>query len=164
MPGPDRRLRQVDRRDRALLELAQRVGQLGLQRGDEAAPVGGRRVLGARAQREDDRGGEGVRADWLIIRFASSLRIGQVAVIAQPDRIIPSSSVSQPVDAVAVVVGLGLLERVVDGDREVGERGLASAREDLPEAVLEEVLRARPCRRGDTGWRRAPRPSGRASC
>ena len=41
-----------------------------------------------------------------------------------------------------VVVGVGLLERVVDGDREVGERGLASAREHAPEAVLEERLRA----------------------
>ncbi len=34
------------------------------------------------------------------MRLPSSLRIGQVAVIAQPERIIPSSSVSQPVDPV----------------------------------------------------------------
>ena len=61
-PRADRRLRQVDRRDRALLELAQRVGQLVVQRRDQAAAVGRRRVVGARAQREDDRGREGVRA------------------------------------------------------------------------------------------------------
>ena len=62
-PRADRGLRQIDRRDRALLELAQRVGQLVVKRGDEAAAVGRRRVVGARAQREDDRRGEGVRAD-----------------------------------------------------------------------------------------------------
>ena len=60
--GADRGLRQVDRRDRALLELAQRVGQLVVQRGDQAAAVSRRRVVGARTQRENDRRREGVRA------------------------------------------------------------------------------------------------------
>ena len=99
-PRADRGLRQVDRRDRALLELAQRVGQLVVKRGDETAAVGRRRVVGTRAQRENDRGGEGVRADAHASGRRRSLRIGHVAVIAQPERIIPSSSVSQPVDAV----------------------------------------------------------------
>ena len=106
------------------------------------AAVGRRRVVGARAQGEDDRGGEGVRCRCDASGRRRSLRIGQVAVIAQPDRIIPSSSVSQPVEAVAVVTGVGLLERVVDGDRVVGQRGLARAREHAPEALLEELLRA----------------------
>ena len=88
-PGPDRGLRQVDRRDRALLELAQRVGQLVVQRGDQAAAIGRRRVFGARPQGQDDRGGEGVRADCRSCAADRSLRIGQVAVIAQPERIMP---------------------------------------------------------------------------
>ena len=54
-PGADRGLRQIDRRDRALLELAQRVRQLVVQRGDQTTAISRRRVVGTRSQREDDR-------------------------------------------------------------------------------------------------------------
>ena len=58
----DGRLRQVHRRDVAALQVGERHGQLGLERGDELAARGGGRVGGARAADEDDAGGEGVGA------------------------------------------------------------------------------------------------------
>ena len=157
-PGADRGLRQVDRRDRALLEFAQRVGQLVVQRRDEATAV----VVGASSGRgRSARTIEEARAfvPTERIRPPRSLRIGQVAVIAQPERIMPSSSVSQPVEAVPSSVDLGLLERVVDGDRKVVERGLSRAREHTSESRPRRTPSHRPCRRGGTGWRRAPPPS-----
>ena len=49
----------------------------------------------------------------------SSVRIGQVPLIAKPARITASRNVSQPVLAVpSSSVALGLLEGVVNGDRE----------------------------------------------
>ena len=72
----DGRLRQVDRRDVAALEVGERHGQLGLERGDELAARGGGRVGGARAADEDDAGGEGVERISLrlpvLARFASA--------------------------------------------------------------------------------------------
>ena len=59
----DGRLRQVHRRDVAALQVGERHGQLGLERGDELAARGGGRIGGARAADEDDAGGEGVGAD-----------------------------------------------------------------------------------------------------
>ena len=56
----DGRLRQVHRRDVAALQVGERHGQLGLERGDELAARGGGRIGGARAADEDDAGGEGV--------------------------------------------------------------------------------------------------------
>jgi len=61
--GADRGLRQVDWGDRPLLELAQGIGELFVEGGDEPAAVSGRGVVRSWAQREDNRGGEGVRAD-----------------------------------------------------------------------------------------------------
>ena len=59
----DGRLRQVHRRDVAALQVRERDGQLGLERGDELAARGGGRIGRARAADEDDAGGEGVGAD-----------------------------------------------------------------------------------------------------
>lgn len=56
----DGRLRQVHRRDVAALQVRERHGQLGLERGDELPARGGGRVGRARAADEDDAGGEGV--------------------------------------------------------------------------------------------------------
>ena len=96
----DGRLRQVHRRDVAALQVGERRGQLGLERGDELAARGGGRIGRARAADEDDAGGEGVGIHVPIMPVASSVRIGQVPLIAKPARITASRKVSQPVLAV----------------------------------------------------------------
>ncbi|MDK3258352.1 hypothetical protein [Blastococcus capsensis] len=50
----DRRLRQVDRRDGPLLQLPERLGQLRAERGEEPAPVRGRRIRRPWPEREHD--------------------------------------------------------------------------------------------------------------
>ena len=54
----------------------------------------------ARAADEDDAGGEGVGADADACGLLSSVRIGQVPLMAKPARITASRKVSQPVLAV----------------------------------------------------------------
>ena len=98
----DGRLREVHRRDVAALQVGERRGQLGLERGDELAARGGGRVRAARAADEDDAGGEGVRTMLSSCAIASSVRIGQVPLMAKPARITASRKVSQPVLAVPV--------------------------------------------------------------
>ncbi len=66
-----------------------------------------RSVVGASSGRgRSDRTIEDAKAlvPELIMRLLSSLRIGHVEVMAQPERIMPSSSVSQPEDASPVVL------------------------------------------------------------
>ena len=67
----DGRLRQVHRRDVAALEVGERHGQLGLERGDELAARGGGRIGCALAADEDDAGGEGVGARCRRMRSAA---------------------------------------------------------------------------------------------
>ena len=150
----DGRLRQVHRCDVAVLEVGERVGQLGLERGDELAARGGGRIRGARAADEDDAGGEGVGADAIDCELLSSVRIGQVPLMAKPARITASRKVSQPVLAVpSSLVALRLLEGVVDGDRKGRVRLLGEAVHRLRHAVEEECFRlllaAMAVRRGD---------------
>jgi hypothetical protein len=68
-------LRQVHRRDVAALQVDERGGQFGLERGDKLAARGGGRVVRAFAADEDDAGGEGVACrlqTGLCILFASA--------------------------------------------------------------------------------------------
>ena len=75
-----------------------------------------------------------------IMRLLSSVRIGQVPLMAKPARITASRKVSQPVLAVPVVaLALRLLEGVVDGDREGRMRLLGEAVHRLRHAVEEEA-------------------------
>ena len=75
-------------------------------------------------------------------RCRSSVRIGQVPLMAKPARITASRKVSQPVLAVPVVaLALRLLEGVVDGDWESRVRLLGEAVHRLRHAVEEERLR-----------------------
>ena len=75
--GADGRLRQIHRRDVAALQVSERHGQLGLERGDELAPRGGGRVGGARAADEDDAGGEGVGSRFCIRLPASPFALAK---------------------------------------------------------------------------------------
>ena len=75
------------------------------------------------------------------MRLPSSVRIGQVPLMANPARITASRNVSQPVLAVpSSLVALRLLEGVVDGDREGRVRLLGEAVHRLRHAVEEERL------------------------
>ena len=66
----------------------------------------------------------------------SSVRIGQVPVIAKPARITASRKVSQPVLAVpSLIVALGLLEGVVDGDRKGRVRLLSETLHGIQEVA-----------------------------
>ena len=71
----DGRLRQIHRRDVAALQMRERRGQFGLERGDKLAARGGGRIGRARAADEDDAGGEGIvpcRSYDLLARSASA--------------------------------------------------------------------------------------------
>ena len=73
--------------------------------------------------------------------MAFSVRIGQVPVIAKPDRITASRNVSQPVlEDPRVPFRLRLLEGVVDGDREGRVRLFHETAHRLSHAVEEEGL------------------------
>ena len=98
-PRPDRRLPQVDRRDLPLLQFPQRLGKLLPQRGDQPPSVGEPRVSRSRPTGQHDRRRERVGLDVPRVRPPRSVRMGHVAVTAQPAVSMPSSSVSQPVDA-----------------------------------------------------------------
>jgi hypothetical protein len=79
--------------------MLERLGELGLERGEELSAGGNRNVRRTRTTDQDD-----TRARALvpepIIRLLSSVRIGQVPVMAKPARITASRKVSQPVLAV----------------------------------------------------------------
>ena len=78
--GADGRLRQVHRGDVAVLEVDERVGQLGLEGVEELAARGGGCVRSAWTADEDDAGGEGV-GSMPRMRLPSSVRIGQVPLV-----------------------------------------------------------------------------------
>ena len=129
--------------------MGERRGQLGLERGDELAAGGRGRVGRARATDEDDAGGESVSLVADATRFRSSVRIGQVPLMAKPARITASRKVSQPVLAVpAIAVALGLLKGVVDGDREGRVGLLGQAVHRLGHTMEKERFGSRPYRRG----------------
>ena len=87
-------------------------------------------------------------------RVLSSVRIGQVPLMANPARITASRKVSQPVLAVpSLALALGLLEGVVDRDRKGRMRLLSETMHRLCHAVEEKclglLLAAVAIRRGD---------------
>jgi hypothetical protein len=74
------------------------------------------------------------------MRLLSSVRIGQVPLMAKPASMTAARKVSQPVLVVPSAVALGLLEGVVDGDRKGRVRLLGEAVHRLRHAVEEEGL------------------------
>ena len=94
----DGRLRQVNRRDVATLQVSQGHWQFRFEGRNELAAGGHRGVRRALAADQDDAGGEGVGARYRsIIRPSASVRIGQVPVTEKPASITASRKVSQPV-------------------------------------------------------------------
>ena len=86
-PGADGGLREVNRRDIAALQVRERDRQLGLERSDELAAGRSGGARWALAADEDDAGGKGIACPCPIMRLPSSVRIGQVPLIAKPARI-----------------------------------------------------------------------------
>ena len=139
--GADGGLRQVHRRDVAALQMRERLRQLGLERGDELAARGGGCIGGALAADEDDAGGEGIGARCRSCGCSRSVRIGQVPLMAKPasnhciQKGLPAST-----GGAVVAIALGLLESVVDGDREGRMCLLGESVHRLRHAVEEERL------------------------
>ena len=121
------------------------------------------RTVGPRPKRQERSRTRARSYRCAIIRLRVSLRIGQV------DGDLPTRSdhaFEQRLPAgrgLAVVVGLGLLERVVDRDR---DSRLSATRERARRRSgirPRRIAWRRPCRRGGTGWRRVLQPSAPAS-
>ena len=152
----DGRLREVHRRDVAALEVGERHGQLGLERGDELAARGGGGRVGARAADEDDAGGEGVgrlAAHTAVVLGAHrpGAADGEPGADHGVKECLPAGA-GRAVDRIA----LGLLEGVVDRDREGRVRLLGEAVHRLRHAVEEERLGAVLAAVASRAWRPVP--------
>jgi hypothetical protein len=101
MPGPMAAWARSTGAMLAVLELGQRLGQLGLERGDETRGAWRWAHRRARPADQHDAGGEGIGAIEISIGSCISVRIGQVPVMAKPARITASRKVSQPVRGVS---------------------------------------------------------------
>ena len=114
----DGRLREIDGRDVAALEVGECGREFGLEGVDERAACGGGRGSGLLATDEDDGGGEGVGADANGTRLPFGAHwpcaADREACFDHSFKERVPTCVRRPV----VVVTLGLLERVVDRDGE----------------------------------------------
>ena len=118
----DGRLRQVNRRDVATLQVSQGHRQFRFEGRNELAAGGHRRVRRARAADQDDAGGEGVGSD--ANHAPAALRAHRPRAGDRRSRTDHRIQKSLPAGAGSALVPflLGLLEGVVDGDREAGMR------------------------------------------